>query len=229
MNAPTPPGCQRSELFPPSVAIAEADTSTLGELSPIEEQEVIGVSPRRREEFRAGRAAARAALAALGLPGADLPRVGRRPLWPSGFVGSISHCPGLCLAAAARERDFQAVGLDVEVRRRVRAHLHDKVCTPAERAWMAAGGHGAETATLLFSAKEATYKCLNPLTGARLAFGDVEVSVDLGSGSFVASVSAAVAPELSRLFGRFVFEEDHLLTGVAVAARPGTAPSPPAA
>ncbi|MCL2395417.1 MAG: 4'-phosphopantetheinyl transferase superfamily protein [Acidimicrobiaceae bacterium] len=214
-----PAGAKRSELFPPSVALAEADASDLGVLSPVEEEEVKGATPRRQEEFRAGRAAARAALAALGYPDAVLPRVGRRPLWPSGFVGSISHCPGLCVAAAARERDVEAIGLDVEVRRRVRPRLHDKVCTPAEQAWMAASGHSEETATLLFSAKEATYKCLNPLTGARLAFGDVEVAVDLEAGTFVAAISAAAPPNLSRLVGRFAFEDDHLLTGVAVPAR----------
>lgn len=229
MKTQVPGGLRRSELFPPSVALAEADTGTLGPPNPVEEQEVRGASPRRQEEFRAGRAAARAALAALGRPGVVLPRVGRRPLWPSGFVGSISHCPGLCVAAAALERDFRAVGLDVEVRRRVRAHLHDKVCTPVERAWMTAGGHGEETATLLFSAKEATYKCLNPLTGARLAFRDVEVTVDLDSGTFVATVSAAVPSGLSRLLGRFAFEENHLLTGVAVAAGSASPGSPPAA
>jgi enterobactin synthetase component D / holo-[acyl-carrier protein] synthase len=225
MKSLVPTGSRRSELFPASVALAEADAETVGELFAVEEREITGASPRRQEEFRAGRAAARAALAALGHSGATLPRVGRRPVWPTGFVGSISHCPGLCMAAAARQRDFQAVGLDVEVRRRVRAHLHDKVCTEAEQAWMEAGGHGEETATLLFSAKEATYKCLNPLTGERLGFGDVEVEVDLDSGTFLATVSAPVSGQLSRLVGRFAFEADHLLTGVAVAAPPARRPS----
>lgn len=220
MNPPIPAGSGRCALFPPSVALAEADTRTVGALKPEEEKEVRGASPRRQEEFRTGRVAARAALAALGQPDAVLPRVGRRPRWPSGFVGSISHCPGLCVAAAARAADFRAVGVDVEVRRRVGARLHERVCTPAERAWMAAGGHAEETATLLFSAKEATYKCVNALAGARLGFGDVEVAVDLAAGSFVATVSAPVPSELSRLAGRFAVEEEHLLTGVVVAARP---------
>lgn len=218
MNALMPTGSRRSELFPASVALAEAEASTAAPRHEIEERETAGASLRRQEEFRAGRAAARAALAALGHSGAVLPRVGRLPRWPPGFVGSISHCPGLCVAAAAHARDFQAVGLDVEVRRRVGAHLHERICTSAERAWMAAGGRGEETATLLFSAKEATYKCLNPLTGVHLGFGDVEVAVDLESGTFVATVSASLPLELRRLDGRFAFEADHLLTGVAIAA-----------
>lgn len=218
MSAAVGPGAGRSELFPPVVALAEADPATAAALAACEEPAVRGASPQRRQEFRAGRAAARAALAALGAPGVVLPRgKSRWPAWPVGFVGSISHCPGLCVAAVARSADCRAIGLDAEVRRRVGCRLHERVCTPREAAWMEAEGHADETATLLFSAKEATYKCLNPLTGVRLGFADVELTVDLDAGTFLAVVSADIPDDLSRLSGRFAFEEHHVLTGVAVA------------
>lgn len=218
MTVTVPPGVRRAELFPAGVALAESDPATAEALDACEEPAVHGASVARKEEFRAGRAAARAALGTLGAPGAVLPRgKGRWPAWPAGFVGSISHCPGLCVAAVARSADFRALGLDVEVRRRVRARLYERVCTPAEVAWMAAGGHAEETATLLFSAKEATYKSLNPLTGVHLGFGDVEVTVDLDAGTFLATVSADIPEALSRLPGRFSFEDGHVLTAIAVA------------
>lgn len=210
-------GLSRADLFPPGIALVEADLSNDEPLAPAEEQAVSTASPHRRQEFRAGRAAARAALAVVGRPGAVLPRgADRRPVWPSGFVGSISHCPGFCGAAAASTRDFAGVGFDAEARRRVGPHLHAAVCTEDERAWMARAGGDDEMATLIFSAKEAVYKCLSPLTGARLGFADVTIE-PAGDGAFVASVRLEVPVAYRRLTGRFVFEPGHVLTGVAVA------------
>ncbi len=222
MNAAPHRAPLRNVLFPGNVAIAEGDPTVDVPLRPLEEAAVHDASAARRQEFRVGRTAARAALAALGCEGVDIPRgPGRLPRWPNGFVGSISHAPGLCVAAAARVQDFAAIGLDVEVRRRVGRHLLETLCSDAERGWMAWDNNAEETATLVFSAKEAVYKCLHPLTGARLGFHDVEISPDLGSGDFAAAVHAAVEPRYRRLTGRFAFEAGHVLTAIALPAAPG--------
>ena len=73
-----------------------------GGLFPEEEALVAGAVTKRREEFAAGRNAARAALAGLGPPPCPLLRAGRRaPAWPQGIVGSITHCSGFCCAVVA--------------------------------------------------------------------------------------------------------------------------------
>ena len=62
-----------------------------------------------------GRLAATACLEQLG---ATKPIVGSgwggEPLWPAGFIGSISHSKRLSVAAVAKQEDFMAVGIDIE-------------------------------------------------------------------------------------------------------------------
>ena len=72
------------------------------------------VAPKRKREFRAGRAAARAALEACGLsPQPILRDKARRPIWPPGFVGSISHTDHLAAAIAGDQSAFAGLGLDI--------------------------------------------------------------------------------------------------------------------
>src|SRR5438876_615194 len=87
----------------PRWALADFDTSWLfGE----ERALVAGASPVRRREFTAGRVCARDALQQLGGPRCAILRdPSRAPIWPEGFVGSISHAAGYCVAAAARTAD----------------------------------------------------------------------------------------------------------------------------
>lgn len=94
-----------ARLFPAGVVVCVAEPAMYrAELFPEEAVAVASAVTKRREEFAAGRAAARRALAALGVPAAPLPRGERRAaVWPKGFVGSITHCAGFCAAAAASD------------------------------------------------------------------------------------------------------------------------------
>src|SRR5438067_1050128 len=78
-----------------------------------EERDALGVVAEKRfVEFRAGRAAARCALAALGVPGGPiLPGPDRVPRFPEGIVGSISHCSSHVFAAVARKGDVGGLGV----------------------------------------------------------------------------------------------------------------------
>ena len=73
----------------------------------------------RRYEFENGRTYAKRALAAFGANNVELP-VGsdRAPIWPKGYVGSITHVrkgiDGYCAAAVARSSEYSAIGIDVE-------------------------------------------------------------------------------------------------------------------
>lgn len=132
--------------------------------------------PKRRREFAAGRRAARAAMAELGLPSAPV-LVGpqREPLWPEGLTGSIAHCATLCIAAVSQTH--QSLGIDLETASPLPADLEEIVCTKAERAWldMLSPETRGLAAKKIFSAKEAIYKAQYPLTGQVIGFEAVEL------------------------------------------------------
>ena len=50
------------------------------------------------------------ALRRIGHDGPILKGSDGEPLWPSGIVGSLSHCPSLCVAAVASAERIRAVG-----------------------------------------------------------------------------------------------------------------------
>lgn len=105
---------------------------------------------------RAGRTAALHALARAGCNATELPpRTGRRPAWPSGFVGSIAHHDALAVAVAARVDTACTLGIDVEGHDALGAGDAYVVLRNDELAFV---GGDPSVATLLWSAKESAYK-----------------------------------------------------------------------
>lgn len=140
-----------------------------------EEAAIVGASPPRRAEFAHGRAAARRAVAALGLTATALPMgMDRTPLWPSDIVGSISHCATLCGAVAARKSDLSSIGFDVEIAAPLpfpaSAIASSKEIEAFER--IGRPPPGTEWPMIAFVAREAFYKCHYPLNGRFLDFRD---------------------------------------------------------
>jgi 4'-phosphopantetheinyl transferase EntD len=136
---------------------------------------------KRVQEFAAGRACARAALVQMGYgPVALPPGADRTPHWPDGATGSITHTDGYCAAVVARTAQIRALGLDAEPQDSVKPHLWRRICTPGELATLQAQDEAEArlAATLLFSAKEAFYKCQHTLTGQWLGFTDISVEFD---------------------------------------------------
>ena len=147
-------------------------------------------TPARQAEFAAGRAAARAAMRAVGMVPYAIPMGSdRAPVWPAGVVGSISHSNGLCIAVAARARALSGLGIDIEPLDPLPEELWPDVLTPADRDWLMTqdadlrGGY----ARMIFSAKEATYKAQYNLTGELIGFDAVEIEIDDVGGEFTAS------------------------------------------
>ena len=99
------------------------------------------------------------ALHALGLAGCHAvelpPRSGRRPAWPTGFVGSIAHDDALAVAVAARAGAARTLGIDVERHDALDAGDAVIVLRDEERELVR---DDASVATLLWSAKESAYK-----------------------------------------------------------------------
>ncbi len=193
-----------------------------------EEQAVLKAVPRRRAEFRAGRASARAALSRLGVrtPEPILMANDRKPMWPAGYIGSISHCQDFCIAAVAPASALYGLGIDVEPRKPLPNDVQDLILIASDyidSALITALGE-LVCSRLIFSAKESIYKCMNPVLRLELDFHDVQVTVRPKSprlplfGSFRAMPMKGVPFSLNalkRLRGRYVVTETHLVTSLS--------------
>ncbi|MFY3138423.1 4'-phosphopantetheinyl transferase family protein [Achromobacter xylosoxidans] len=178
---------------------------------------------RRQAEFQAGRRLAAALLAALEAP---TTQVGvaedRSPIWPAGYVGSISHSRRLVGVAVARRSDVRAVGIDIEAIADAPAvEAIESLCMrPEEREFDAGALTRAEFATLLFSAKEAFYKCMQPLTQVAFDFADVSLArIDPARQCLELRLLRAATPEFGpgRLFQcRYRRAPSHVYTALEI-------------
>lgn len=217
-----------ASLFPATVRNAEQHEPGDAALLHAEEAAHLHKAIAKRVgEFAAGRLCAREALAQLGIAGFPL-LVGadRRPLWPEGVVGSITHTHGYGAAVAAPARQIRAIGVDAEVIGRVKPALWPKVCTPQEIAWLERlpQREQEQLAALVFSAKEAFYKCQYGLTQGWVGFQDVALDLaacDPRDGQFAVLPlqPLALARQLPPPWrGSFRFEADLVVSGMAFAA-----------
>ncbi|HWG68016.1 MAG TPA: 4'-phosphopantetheinyl transferase superfamily protein [Steroidobacteraceae bacterium] len=219
-----------SGLFPPGAVAAELHGPGDPSLLFRAELELLGRAvPKRVGEFAAGRLCARRALQELGI--VDFPlRVGddRQPVWPQSLVGSITHTTDFCAAVVAERRRVHALGLDSEVVGDVNVEIWPRICVPEELAWIASLPEGEQRAavTLIFSAKEAFYKCQYSLVGDRLGFQDARVAPagwNLERGDIHIHATRAIAlpsADVQALQGRYVFHEGRLTAGIALVSTP---------
>jgi 4'-phosphopantetheinyl transferase EntD len=171
-----------------------------GPLLPGEEQVVAHAVARRAREFTGARLCARSALGRLGArPAPLLPGPAGEPLWPAGFVGSLTHCEGYCAAAVARRTTCRAVGIDAEPHLALPPGVAAQATLPWERNRIAAMPGQVCWDRLVFSAKESVFKAWFPLTGSWLGFDEALVEPrphdpkDPTAGDLV--VQLLVAPE----------------------------------
>jgi 4'-phosphopantetheinyl transferase EntD len=173
------------DVLPRDFAVEWGDPREPGTpLFPEEEALVACAVAKRRLEFTRGRHCARSALRRLGLT--DVPLLSgseREPLWPPGVIGSITHTDELCLAAVGWQSSYDGVGIDVEPASPLQPAVAQRIASEAEM-------HAIEvmssllTARLIFSAKEAFYKCQFYRTRAWLGFFDVSIELSAG-GDFI--------------------------------------------
>jgi enterobactin synthetase component D len=139
---------------------------------------------KRQAEFVAGRYCAREALRLAGATTHELTTSNddRSPVWPAGFVGSITHTAGFASAAVAPADRWRGIGLDSEslIADDVAARVGESILTPGtldgQRADCLPAFTPSEWLTLVFSAKESAFKCLYPLTKVFFGFHDMEVT-----------------------------------------------------
>ena len=123
----------------------------------------------------AARHVARNLLAQFGHPDCPLPKSpGGAPVWPRGVVGSLAHDHDFAVAAIGLRRDLTGLGIDIEPAETLPDDLLPMVCTEWEHAAIAGD---ALAGRMLFAAKEAVYKAVNPIDGVFLDHHDVEVDL----------------------------------------------------
>lgn len=146
--------------------------------------------PKRREKYLAGRLCAYLAFKKAGVASPQNISMSEdgSPIWPEGWTGSITHSEGLASAAIAKKAQIQSLGIDSEplMTEKTYANVAARILFGKELedlrppTWSS-----VEWATLVFSAKEAIYKCLRPLCGAYFGFEDAEIdAVDVQKGHF---------------------------------------------
>jgi 4'-phosphopantetheinyl transferase EntD len=175
---------------------------------------------KRQSEFAAGRVCARRSLAALGF--AESPLLvapWRAPLWPQGAVGSISHTDGYCVAVAGFARSFSGIGVDAEFLGHVKPALWRHVFRAEEIAHLEllSESRQIEAATIMFSAKEAFYKCQFVKTQAWLGFEDVSVELDGDTFEILVCNKDAQAFSFAKpLRGHFTIDPPRVICGMAI-------------
>jgi enterobactin synthetase component D / holo-[acyl-carrier protein] synthase len=162
-------------------------------------------SDTRKDEFLSGRRCAQAALREAGIPLLPVFRnKNRSPGWPFAMKGSIGHGAGIAAAIICKHHsNVLGIGMDVEdLSRNLKSDISNHILTPGEKElW---GSHlevPDKELKLIFSIKEAVYKCLQPIQGIFLGFHDAEV-LTIEGGEF--SVRLLKSPLPDRLEAPFI-------------------------
>lgn len=213
-------------ILPPSAVVRSTRADLDENLYPEEEALVERSVEKRRREFATARACARDALAGLGAPRrAILAGPKGEPLWPLGFVGSITHCDSYRACAVARAGELKALGVDAEPDLPLPEGLLGDIALPEERELLrdlARRAPGPNWDRLLFSIKESVYKAWFPLAERWLGFEDAVVSIDWRQESFSARLLVPGplldGRELRCFHGRWLAGEGLVMAAIALPA-----------
>lgn len=143
-------------------------------IHPKEAGYVVQSGEKRRRDFALGRACAHTALMGLGYTDTVVAKgQDGAPLWPKGVTGSITHTKGYAAAIVGETSNFGGIGIDAEAVGSVTTDVWDRLFTPCERLFLQQQLEPSYSATVLFCAKEASYKALR--LNEALAFHTIEV------------------------------------------------------
>ena len=133
---------------------------------------------KRAREFAHGRKITSTLLSQFNETGIVGVAADRSPIWPPGFIGSISHSDHFVWGVVGKDSAAISIGIDTEiiVDKKTQAQLRAEIATTTE--WQIAEAMELDrraTFTLVFSAKEAFYKCCYPMNGEYFGFKDVMI------------------------------------------------------
>jgi 4'-phosphopantetheinyl transferase EntD len=192
-----------------------------------ERNAVYSATEKRKQEFAAGRAAAREALRVLGCQDASIPvNPDRSPAWPRGFIGSITHCHRFCGAAAAIQKHISGIGFDAESSDAFSADILHIVCSEDEInqfPWSAPKAN-VSWSQVAFCAKEAVYKCYYPIAQTFLDFSDIEIRFRKTDGNESGDFFSVLSPDKNVgdgvFTGRWQISTGIIYAGVTFRAKP---------
>lgn len=205
----------------------------LDELTPGEKNQIGDVCEKRYSEFAAGRSQARQLIASLtGVAETLLIGSYRQPIWPPAVIGSISHSDEFCAVAVAPRTVLDGLGIDVEPFEDLDADVADVILTDAEHESTAeidsqlvrsgAAPIGGKAHKLIFSIKEAIYKCCYPKVKAFIDFKQCNVLLDVASQSYQAVIDCQDAkgnPVHLEINGKWLIEFDHIFASAEYPAQ----------
>lgn len=172
-------------------------------LLPSEVSLALGATPARVRELQAGRATARYAICHLGGNPEESILSGPTgaPAWPAGFCGSLSHTSQRVAALVARTSQFDSVGVDIDDGRPLGNAVVD-IATSSELHLVDVMSRldGGSRGCLVFSIKEAIFKCQCPITlDESLEFLDILLVPGGSPGTLAFRVIKSNRPLLTRL------------------------------
>jgi len=136
---------------------------------------------KRDREFAVGRYCAQKSLQRL-TPKADVvdipADVDRKPIWPEGIIGSISHSNHYAWAATAKLDAIKGIGVDTEItvdERTLRQVLKEITVEEELKFLKMIDADVCRAFTVVFSAKESIFKCLYPTNEKFFGFHDVQM------------------------------------------------------
>ncbi len=174
-----------------------------------------------QEEYARGRMAGREALIKLGAPRDSFIMRGEsgEPLWPKGFLGSISHSGGMGVACVSRAENYLGLGIDLEnYKKKRQLGIFKKIATEHELAWISEDESEVQKrGVLIFSIKESIYKAVYQAFKIRLTYMDAEVSPNLEHGEARVKIIENKLSE-ANIFAGFMYSGDYVVSGVALLA-----------
>jgi len=184
-------------------------TSWRDSLTPQEKKQIGDVCGARYAEFAAGRSQARQLISALtGTVESVLSGSNREPVWPDAVIGSITHCSEYCAVAVAVRSRLKGLGIDVEPYEDLDQEVAEMVVTRQENAQIAkrdaqvasSAAMGRKAHKLVFSIKEAVYKCCFPLVRSFIEFHQCQIEFDFDNCCYCAVVECKDSQQNARTF-----------------------------
>ncbi len=151
----------------------------------------------RRDEFIRSRLLLRSI---TGANSSFLPDTENTPSWPPGLCGSITHKNGHVAVCTAPAKNFHSIGIDSENASKDISHLKEKICTEndlvfIDRICEQSKVEQGSAIALIFSAKEALFKCHFPVGKLMFWFHDAELShIDMTTGEIDIRVLTETSP-----------------------------------
>ena len=138
------------------------------------------------------------------------------PLFPDGFVGSITHTQGFRAAVAAPYSSVRSIGIDAEPADALPEGVFDAIARASEVPQMSKLVAAGVTCPdrLLFCAKEATYKAWFPMTQRWLDFDQAEISLR-ADGTLISYILARPTP-VPFIEGRWVIRDGYVIVSTVV-------------